>query len=57
LIAEQFDKLPAAAEGCDALVAIAVAGTIRTDGATVAASLLLDGQPRNAAVPAVSDRS
>jgi hypothetical protein len=57
LIAEQFDKLPAAAEGRDALVAIAVAGTIRTDGATVAASLLLDGQPRNAAVPAVSDRS
>ena len=46
LIAAQFDKLAAAAEGCDALVASGLvparAGTIRTDGATVAAKLLLN---------------
>jgi hypothetical protein len=55
LIASQFDAVTTAAEGCDALVATGVMpaaagarsvaeklGTIHTDGATVAAALLLD---------------
>ena len=41
-----FDPVAAAAEGCDALLATAVAGTVRTDGATVAATLLLDAVSR-----------
>ena len=52
-IAAQSDTLAAAAEGCHALVAsglvpaaAGVAGTIRTDGARVAATLLLDAVSR-----------
>jgi vancomycin aglycone glucosyltransferase len=50
LIAAQFDKLAAAAERCDELVTSglmpAVAGTTRTDGTRVAATLLLDAISR-----------
>ena len=54
LIAAWFDQVVAAAEGCDALVAsgvipAAVAGRIRTDGAAVAATLLLDAASRTMA--------
>lgn len=46
VIAGQADAVAGAAGGCDVLVAAglttAVAGTVRADGATVAAKMLLD---------------